>query len=119
MRKMIRKYGWVAVMLAALLLAGCCESPNAIKQIQAAYNQAQAMAYGPDGQLLPDISKAINDPRVKEGVAAADLALSLGGMLKDQYCASQPQVAQVQAATATAAANLNPQATLPVPTAPQ
>lgn len=98
----------VLLLLGALLLAGCCESnPNLLAQIKTGYDQAQALVYGVDGQLLPNIMATISNPLVLEGVAAGDLVLALGGMAQESYCAATaPVAAQVTAATATAAARL-------------
>ncbi len=96
----------VLVLAIIMVIGGCCENPGALTQVKQAYDQAQSLAYGADGNLLPNISAAINNPKVKEGVAAVDLVLSIGGSLSDAYCASQVQAAQTTAATAVAAATL-------------
>lgn len=103
----MKKFLVLAVLLAlAFCLGGCCSNPDAMSQLNAAYNQTQSTLYGLDGNLLPDVSKAINNTQVKEGVILGDTVLMLGGMAQKQYCANQDQAAQMQTAAETVAAKV-------------
>lgn len=91
MRKFGKRMVWVAVLVALLLLAGCCDNPGVFGKVNQSMNTVQGFYDPLVGQFLDDKTNTT----VQAAVVAADTALMIGGELQNQFCPDSKQAEQL------------------------
>lgn len=91
MKETLVRLGFLVLLLAGLLLTGCCENPGIFGQVNQSMSAVQGFYDPLVGQFLDDQT---NDT-VKAAVVAADTALMIGGELQKQFCPDPKQAEQL------------------------
>jgi len=92
---------FILVLLA--LAVGCCENPDAMKQVQATMSTLEtlypAVVASATAIAGKEVMPGTQDERVKSTIVATDTALALGGGLRDQYCVKKGLADQLKIQT--------------------
>ncbi|MCX5888084.1 MAG: hypothetical protein NTY36_01365 [Deltaproteobacteria bacterium] len=127
MKKSLNLWSVILLVLLALALGGCCENPDAMKQVQAAMSTLEilypAVVASATAIAGKEVMPGSQDERVKSTVVATDTALALGGGLRDQYCvkkgvADQLKLQAQQVQVDAKAAGIPIPTANPIPNAP-
>jgi len=92
MRKFGKTAGWAVGLAAALLLAGCCDNPAALKVAKGSIIAVQTFYDPLVGKYLDDKT----NETAGLALVSADTALALAGIIQEGYCASQAEAKQLQ-----------------------